>query len=301
MTTAFPTALDNFSNPVGSDTQLAVPHADQHANVNDASEAIQAKVGADGSAVTTTHDYKLSGITGSEKAVSTASFSGTSIGTNTGDQALVFTGVVTGSGTSTILLSIKSGAVAHVDLSGIGTNTHAAIDTHIAATGSSVHGLGTMSTQNAGAVAVTGGTLVSVTISGSTLVSSTVSGATVLASTLSGATLVDSILRRRPVTLSNSSGITINLASGNIFTLTGLTTATVFSITGTASAPVAYPYEMRVFTTASQTVSFDSTARASSDQSLPTTTFGSSKWERWLFEWNEYDSKLDILTVNRGH
>src|SRR4051812_43962586 len=98
MTTAFPGALDTFTNPVASDLQSAptVPHATQHANVNDAVAAIEAKVGADNSAIPTTHDYKLSAITGSYKAASTINFSGTSSGTNTGDQSTFTSVLVTG-------------------------------------------------------------------------------------------------------------------------------------------------------------------------------------------------------------
>ena len=40
-----------------------------HADVNDAIEAIEAKVGVDGSAVTSSHDYKLSEVTSTDKAV----------------------------------------------------------------------------------------------------------------------------------------------------------------------------------------------------------------------------------------
>lgn len=79
MSINFPTSLDSLSNPTSSDTQSGVDHAAQHANANDAIEALEAKVGANSSAVTTSHDYKLSGVTGSDKAVSKT---GTEILTN---------------------------------------------------------------------------------------------------------------------------------------------------------------------------------------------------------------------------
>lgn len=41
----FPTSLDSFVNPSSSDTMSAVGHAAQHANVNDAVEALEAKLG----------------------------------------------------------------------------------------------------------------------------------------------------------------------------------------------------------------------------------------------------------------
>lgn len=43
----FPTSLDTFTNPTSSDNlnTVAVPHATQHANANDAIEALEAKVG----------------------------------------------------------------------------------------------------------------------------------------------------------------------------------------------------------------------------------------------------------------
>jgi microcystin-dependent protein len=57
----YPVSLDNFSNPVATDpmNSATVPHATQHANLNDAVEALEAKVGIDNSAVTTSHDYQL--------------------------------------------------------------------------------------------------------------------------------------------------------------------------------------------------------------------------------------------------
>ena len=55
----FPTSLDVFTDPTGSD-QLNLPsHSGQHTDLNNAVEALEAKVGADSSAVTTSHDYKI--------------------------------------------------------------------------------------------------------------------------------------------------------------------------------------------------------------------------------------------------
>ena len=61
MTTNFPSGLDSFTNPTATDAMdsVTVPHADQHADVNDAVEALQAKVGVDGSAVTSSLDYQV--------------------------------------------------------------------------------------------------------------------------------------------------------------------------------------------------------------------------------------------------
>lgn len=61
MATNFPSGLDSFTNPTATDAMdsVTVPHADQHADVNDAVEALQAKVGVDGSAVTSSLDYKV--------------------------------------------------------------------------------------------------------------------------------------------------------------------------------------------------------------------------------------------------
>lgn len=72
MSTNFPGSLDTLTNPQSTDSVATVSHAAQHANANDAIEALQAKVGADNSAVTTSHDYKLSAVTGSDKAASKA-------------------------------------------------------------------------------------------------------------------------------------------------------------------------------------------------------------------------------------
>jgi len=61
MATNFPSSLDAFTNPSSTDAldSVSVPHATQHSDLNDAVEALQAKVGVDGSAVTSSHDYKI--------------------------------------------------------------------------------------------------------------------------------------------------------------------------------------------------------------------------------------------------
>jgi hypothetical protein len=57
--TNFPTSLDALTNPTSGDSLNSPSHAGQHADANDAIEALQAKVGVNNSAVTTTIDYKL--------------------------------------------------------------------------------------------------------------------------------------------------------------------------------------------------------------------------------------------------
>jgi hypothetical protein len=70
MSSNFDTSLDSFTDPAATSKLNSPAHSQQHINLNDAVEKIEAKVGVTGSAVTTTHDYKLSGVTGTDKAVS---------------------------------------------------------------------------------------------------------------------------------------------------------------------------------------------------------------------------------------
>ena len=74
MATNFPEDLDNLSNPEPTDSLAG--HAELHDNVNDAIEAIQIKIGKDGSQDENSIDYKIrdlssqiSGISGSTNAV----------------------------------------------------------------------------------------------------------------------------------------------------------------------------------------------------------------------------------------
>lgn len=59
MPSTFPTALDSFTNPTPTSNQGVLSHAGQHADVNDAVEAVQLKLGIDGSADTSSVDYRL--------------------------------------------------------------------------------------------------------------------------------------------------------------------------------------------------------------------------------------------------
>lgn len=64
--TTFPTTLDTYDNPTEFNNlnDEVVPHADQHANINDAMEAVQAKIGIDGSGDTDSLDYKVTALEG---------------------------------------------------------------------------------------------------------------------------------------------------------------------------------------------------------------------------------------------
>ena len=64
MATNFPGSLDTLTNPTAGNSLNSPSHAGQHADANDAIEALQAKVGVNGSAVTTSLDYKVSNIEG---------------------------------------------------------------------------------------------------------------------------------------------------------------------------------------------------------------------------------------------
>ena len=59
MATNFPTSLDALTNPTSTDSLTSPSHADQHADANDAIEALQAKVGVNSSSVSTSLDYKV--------------------------------------------------------------------------------------------------------------------------------------------------------------------------------------------------------------------------------------------------
>ena len=59
MATNYPNSLDNLENPQGNSSVANPSHAQQHADANDAIEALQAKVGINNSSVTTSLDYRV--------------------------------------------------------------------------------------------------------------------------------------------------------------------------------------------------------------------------------------------------
>ena len=58
----YPNTLDTLSNPNGTDSLSNPSHSEQHSNANDAIEALQVKVGVDGSQDPNSLDYKVSDI-----------------------------------------------------------------------------------------------------------------------------------------------------------------------------------------------------------------------------------------------
>jgi hypothetical protein len=60
MTTSFPAALDVLSNPSSGDRLNSPSHAAQHANANDAIEALESVVGITNSTNVQSHEYRIS-------------------------------------------------------------------------------------------------------------------------------------------------------------------------------------------------------------------------------------------------
>lgn len=64
MASSYPTALDSFTDPSASNKLNSPSHSAQHANINDAVEKLEAKVGINSSTVATSIDYLLKNTTG---------------------------------------------------------------------------------------------------------------------------------------------------------------------------------------------------------------------------------------------
>lgn len=76
MSTNYPGALDSLSNPAASNPQnsATVPHAQQHANANDAIEAIQAELGTNPSGASSTVKARLDSIDATIQALGDTAF-----------------------------------------------------------------------------------------------------------------------------------------------------------------------------------------------------------------------------------
>lgn len=134
MSINFPSSLDSLTNPTSTDKMNVVPHADQHSNTNDAIEALEAKVGINGSAVTTSHDYKLGEVTSSDKAVgktATQTLTNKTLTSPTINTPSISGGTISSS-------SISGGTISGITLSGTntlgGTNTFSGTNTFTGAT-----------------------------------------------------------------------------------------------------------------------------------------------------------------------
>jgi hypothetical protein len=57
MASTYPTSLDNFTNPIAANPLTAPSHAQQHADINDAVEALEAKVAVGNTVLGTWIDY----------------------------------------------------------------------------------------------------------------------------------------------------------------------------------------------------------------------------------------------------
>ena len=96
MASNFPTSLDAFTNPSSTDAMdsVSVPHASQHSDLNDAVEALEAKVGADSSAVTSSLDYKVAQLEGlgNRTTFTPSSYTNMTVGNGTEVAAYVLNG-----------------------------------------------------------------------------------------------------------------------------------------------------------------------------------------------------------------
>ena len=62
MSTGFPNSLDTLTNPHSTDSLSSPSHSEQHINLNDAVEAIETKIGINGSNDSNSIQYKVAAI-----------------------------------------------------------------------------------------------------------------------------------------------------------------------------------------------------------------------------------------------
>lgn len=92
MSINFPNTLDTLTNPSASSDTVTVSHAGQHSDTNDAIEALEAKVGVNGSSVTTSLDYLVKNTSSIDPGHkhTVANLSDTTISSPTNGQALTY-------------------------------------------------------------------------------------------------------------------------------------------------------------------------------------------------------------------
>lgn len=116
-------------------------------------------------------------------------------------------------------------------------------------------------------------------------------------STLQNITMPGDVFR--VVTLTDASTVTPNLNTTDMGVLNSLSqNTTIANATGT---PVdGQLLVLRVKSSTSRTLTFESMYRGSTDLALPSATTGSSKTDYLVFRYNSSDSTLDYLGKNFG-
>ena len=72
MATSFPTSLDTLTNPTSTSSLASPSHSDQHINANDAIEALETKVGINGSTDANSIQYKVAAVQASVSSLQNA-------------------------------------------------------------------------------------------------------------------------------------------------------------------------------------------------------------------------------------
>lgn len=186
--------------------------------------------------------------------------------------------------------------VDHTNLLNIGTNAHSQIDTaitasagHIAANGTSVHGLGTISTQAANNVTITGGSISGITDLAVADGGTGASNASTALSNLGGRPLIP-----RTTTITSSATPIPNADTTDNYMITALGAAATFgSPTGTPNDGQRLMIRIKDNATA-RALSWNAIYRSGTDVSLPTTTV-ISKTMYLGFIYNSSDSKWDLV------
>lgn len=242
MSISFPTALDNFSNPTATSDLSNPSHSQQHADLNDAVEALQLKVGITNSADTNSLDYKIANVVGgggsgtvTSVSVTTANGVSGSVATATTTPAITLTlGAITPSAiqvsglTASQILStdasknltslavatypsltelafvkgVTSAIQTQINAKGAGTVTAVSVTSANGVSGSSSGGATPALTIALGAITPT--TVNSVTISGSATPTLSVTGTTTVSGSNTGdQTISDATISTSDITTNN--------------------------------------------------------------------------------------------------